>query len=255
MGASKGIALVTGAARGIGQATAFALAEAGYDIVVNDLAADALGETVAGVTARGQRAEAVAADIADVDGHAAFLDAVCAPFGVPTTLVNNAGVSVKTRGDMLDVTPESFDRLITINLRGPFFLTQALARRMLAVADERPRVIVTVSSANAFAVSPDRAEYCIAKTGLAMMTKLFAVRLAEAGILAFEIRPGVIRTDMTKVATARYDALYAAGFTPQNRWGQPEEVARAATMLATGALPFSTGEAIHVDGGLHIARL
>ncbi|MCF3936110.1 3-ketoacyl-ACP reductase [Acuticoccus sp. M5D2P5] len=255
MTASKGVALVTGAARGIGQAIAFALSERGFDIVANDLAEDTLGETVAGVEARGGRAAAVVADIADVDGHDAFLDAVAAPFGVPTSLVNNAGISVKVRGDILDVTPESFDRLITVNLRAPFFLTQALAKRMLAVADERARSIITVSSANAFMASPDRAEYCISKTGLSMMTKLYALRLAEAGIGAYEIRPGVIRTDMTRVAAPRYDALFENGFTPQNRWGEPADVGRAAAMLAAGDLAFSTGEVVHVDGGLHIARL
>lgn len=252
------VALVTGAARGIGQAIAVALAEAGFDLAVNDLAAGALDETVAVVRACGRDAMPLAGDIADVAGHAAMLDQA-ASFGPLACLVNNAGVSVKTRGDMLGTTPESFDHLIAINLRGPFFLTQAVARRMLAdaSADDRiSRAIITVSSANAFAASPDRAEYCLSKSALSMMTKLYAVRLAEAGIGAYEIRPGVIRTAMTAVAREGYDGLYARGdFTPVNRWGEPSEVGRAAAMLASGQLSFSTGDVFHVDGGMHIARL
>lgn len=253
------VALVTGAGRGIGRAIALALAEAGFSVVANDLAPGELGETVAAIRQAGGAAEPLVADIADLAGHAALVDAACAPFGTPTCLVNNAGISVAKRGDMLEVTPESFDRLIEVNLRGPFFLTQAVARRMLDDADaagRTDRAIITVSSANAYVASVDRAEYCLSKTALSMMTKLYAVRLAEAGIAAFEIRPGVIRTAMTAVAQAKYDALYARGdFTPVNRWGEPAEVARAVATLASGLLPFTTGEAIHVDGGMHIARI
>ncbi len=258
MTATKRIALVTGAARGIGQGIAFALADAGFDVIANDLAEDALAETIAGVRERGREAMPLAGDVADVEGHEALLDRTAA-FGPIDCLVNNAGVSVKVRGDMLDVTPESFDRLIAINLRGPFFLTQAVARRMVAEggsADRISRSIITVSSANAFIAGPDRAEYCLSKSALSMMTKLYAVRLAEAGIGAYEIRPGVIRTSMTAVAKEKYDGLYARGdFTPVNRWGEPAEVGRAAALLASGQLSFSTGDVLHVDGGLHIARL
>ena len=159
------------------------------------------------------------------------------------------------RGDLLDVSSESFDRVLGINLRGTFFLTQAVARRMLADAPSgHPRSIVTISSANAIIASPDRGEYCVAKAGLAMMTRLYALRLAAAGIGVYEIRPGVIRTDMTKVATAKYDKLIAEGLTPIARWGEPEDVGRAAAMLARGELSFVTGEAINVDGGLHIQK-
>ena len=253
----RSVALVTGAGRGIGRAIAFALAEAGFDIVLNDLNPDELKETSEGVGARNARAACVVADVSDLAGHEKLLDEACQHFGTPTCHVNNAGISVARRGDMLDVTPESFDRLMAVNLRGPFFLTQKLAARMLTDhQDTTFRVIITISSANAFAASPERAEYCISKSGLSMMTKLFATRLAGAGINVYEIRPGVIRTAMTAVARERYDGLYDAGdFTPINRWGDPSEVGRAAAMLATGSLPFSTGEIIHVDGGLHIARL
>jgi len=253
------VALVTGAGRGIGRAIALALAGEGFHVVVNDLNPDELGETVAAVRALGAQAEPVIGDIADVARHDELLEQAAAAFGTPTCLVNNAGISVARRGDMLDATPESFDRLIGVNLRGPFFLTQNVARRMLAdtaAAGRTDRAIITVSSANAYAASPDRAEYCLSKSALSMMTRLYALRLAEGGIGAYEIRPGVIRTAMTAVARDRYDALYARGdFTPVNRWGEPAEVGRAAAMLAGGHLSFSTGDVIHVDGGLHIARL
>lgn len=253
------VAFVTGAGRGIGQAIAVALAGTGFSVVANDLNAAELGETVRTVREGGGSAEAVVGDIADVAGHAAMVDEVCAAFGTPTCLVNNAGISVARRGDMLEATPESFDRLVGVNLRGPFFLTQEVVRRMLAdrgAEGRTDRAVLTVSSANAYAASPDRAEYCLSKSALSMMTKLYAVRLAEAGISAYEIRPGVIRTAMTAVARERYDGLYARGdFTPINRWGEPEEVGRAAAMLAGGHLSFSTGDVIHVDGGMHIARL
>lgn len=254
---NRPVALVTGAARGIGRAIALALAAQGTDLVVNDIDAAALRETVAELERQGVGARGVVGDIADVAAHERLLDETCGAFGVPDLLVNNAGISVATRGDMLEVTPESFDRLIGVNLRGPFFLTQALARRMLAAPGRgHARAIISVSSANATAASPDRAEYCLSKTGISMMTKLYAVRLASAGINVYEVRPGVIRTDMTQVARERYDALYAGGdFTPINRWGEPADVGRAVATLAGGGFSFSTGDALHVDGGLHIARL
>jgi 3-oxoacyl-[acyl-carrier protein] reductase len=176
-------------------------------------------------------------------------------FGGLDVLVNNAGISVRRRGDMMDVTPESFDELMAVNLRGPFFLTQAIARRWIEEGSASPKTIVNISSANATMVSLNRAEYCLAKTGVAMMTKLYAARLAEAGIGVFEIRPGIVRTDMTAVAKDRYDAAIADGITPIKRWGEPHDIGAAAVALASGAFQFSTGDAIHVDGGLHIQRL
>lgn len=255
----RSVALVTGAARGIGRAIALSLAETGFDLVVVDLEGDQLEETVAGIKAAGRSAHPLVADISEIAQHDGLLDEACAAFGTPTCLVNNAGISVAQRGDMLAASPESFDRLISVNLRGPFFLTQNIARRMLDVgstATSMARSIINVSSANAYAASPDRAEYCLSKSALSMMTRLYALRLAEAGIGVYEIRPGVIRTAMTAVAQDRYDALFARGdFTPLNRWGEPQDVGQAAAMLAGGHLRFSTGDAIHVDGGLHIARL
>ena len=252
----KPVALVTGAGRGIGRGIALALATAGFDLALLDLARDAEAEaTLAGVAAAGSAATFVAADIADLEAQRSAIDAAWTATGGIDCLVNNAGVSVAHRGDMLDVSPESFDRVLGINLRGTFFLTQAVARRMVAAgARGHPRSIVTISSSNAEIASPERAEYCIAKAGLAMLTRLLAVRLAGEGIMAYDIRPGLIRTDMTRASQQKYDRLLAEGFTPIARWGEPDDVARAVTMLARGDLPFVTGEAIHVDGGLHIHR-
>ncbi len=249
--------LVTGARRGIGRAIAWAFADAGYDVVVNDRVEDrAAAETLAGISARGARGAFLAGDIADLAGLPALVERAFAAFDGLECLVNNAGVSVRRRGDLLDVTPESFDEVMAINLRGPFFLTQAVARRLVAArADGRPRSIINLSSANAYLVAVERAEYCLSKTGVSMMTRLYAVRLAAAGIGVFEIRPGIIRTDMTAVAKERYDRLIGRGVTPIRRWGEPEDVARVAVSLASGRFHFNTGDAFHVDGGLHIHRL
>jgi 3-oxoacyl-[acyl-carrier protein] reductase len=248
--------LVTGARRGIGRAIAYAFADGGYDVLVNDIVDDdASRETLSGLAARGARASFLQADIADLDGHRAFVERAFSEFSGLDVLVNNAGISVAKRGDMLDATPQSFDRLIAVNLRGPFFLTQAVARHWLAEKSASARVIINIASANAEAASIDRAEYCLSKTGIGMMTKLYALRLAEVGINVFEIRPGIIRTDMTAVVRESYESRIAAGLTPIRRWGEPEDIGRAAAALASGDFRFSTGEVVHVDGGLHIARL
>jgi NAD(P)-dependent dehydrogenase (short-subunit alcohol dehydrogenase family) len=250
------VALVTGAARGIGRAIALALAQGGFAVVVNDLPGSAdIAETVAAAEAQGAQVKTVLGDISDLAGHAGLVETAWSAFGRIDCLVNNAGVSVAKRGDVLDVQPDSFNRLIDINLRGPFFLTQAVAKRMLAAPASDFRSIITISSMNAEAASPDRAEYCISKIGLSMMSKVFALRLASEGIHTYEVRPGVIRTDMTAVAREKYDHLFAQGLAPISRWGEPDDVGRAVAMLAGGALPYSTGEVIHVDGGLSLPRL
>jgi len=212
-------------------------------------------ETLEGIEARGARAHFLKADIAEVSAHEALVDEAFAAFGGIEILVNNAGISVAKRGDMLEVTPESFDRLVSVNLRAPFFLTQTVARRWLSERPARARSIVNIASANAHMAAIDRAEYCLSKTGVGMMTKLYALRLAEAGIAVFEIRPGVIRTDMTAVVSAAYEKRIAEGLSPVRRWGEPEDVGRAVVALTSGEFHFSTGEVVHVDGGLHIARL
>ena len=254
------IAFVTGARRGIGRGIAYALADVGYDIVLNDIVEDdSARETLDGIAAKGRKAKFIVGDISAIETHAHMVDAVWAAFGTVDCLVNNAGVQVKVRGDILDVTPESFDHLIAINLRGTFFITQAVARRMLREAREvgdPPRSVVTISSANANTiVGPNRAEYCISKSGLSMMNKLYAERLAGSDIMCYEVRPGIIYTDMTSSSKERYDALIAEGISPVRRWGKPEDIGKTVAALATGMLPFTTGDAFHVDGGLHMKLL
>jgi NAD(P)-dependent dehydrogenase (short-subunit alcohol dehydrogenase family) len=251
-----GHAFVTGGRRGIGRGIAYELARKGLNVTIGDLAMDEdVEESLRGIREFGVRAEFVQCDVANLDGHDAVLDKVESAIGQLTCLVNNAGISVAKRGDLLDATPESFDQLIRVNLRGPFFLTQKVARRFMEREDAKYRCIINISSANAYAASSNRGEYCLSKTAISMATKLFATRLGEAGIGVFEIRPGVIRTSMTAVAAADYDKRIAAGLSPMPRWGEAQDVGRAAAALASGAFAFSTGDAIHVDGGLHIQRL
>lgn len=251
------VALVTGTNRGIGRGIAFALAEAGFDLACCDLADDAdARETRDGLAARGARAVFHALDLADLDAHAALVAAARGLSGRLDCLVNNAGIGSPRRGDLLDVRPQDLDRVLAVNLRAPFFLSQAVARTMLADGPATvPRAIVTVSSISATHASPERAEYCLSKSALPMMTRLLALRLAAEGIAVWELRPGIVRTPMTAPVAARYDGLIADGGVPQRRWGEPADVGRAVAALATGALPFATGEAVHVDGGLHVARL
>lgn len=253
------VAMVTGGRRGIGRGISFALAESGFDIVVVDLEHDALvEETRAGVSARGRHCEFVLGDIADIDMRDTLVDRVWKSFGTVDCLVNNAGVQVKQRGDLLDVTPESFDRVMGINLRGTFFLTQTVARRMILedrTDDDRFRSIVTISSANAYLVGPDRPEYCFSKTSLSMMTRMFALRLGLHRISTYDVRPGIIRTDMTQPVAEKYDRFIGEGLTPIARWGEPADVGRVVASLASGLVPFSTGDSYHVDGGLHIQKL
>lgn len=247
--------LVTGGARGIGRAIALALAEAGFAVALNDLADSAdLAATRARIAATGVRVGIALGDVADIAGHAALLDAAEAAVGPLTTLVSNAGVSVAARGDLLDVTPASFDRCLAVNTRGTFFLTQAFARRLLA----RPRpadvhhAIITITSSNAQAVSIARGEYCISKAAAAMASRVFAVRLAPEGIGAYDIQPGIIETAMTEVVRDSYAARIADGLTPLPRMGQPQDIARIAVALARGDFAFAVGQAVQADGGLLI---
>jgi NAD(P)-dependent dehydrogenase (short-subunit alcohol dehydrogenase family) len=250
------IAFVTGARRGIGAAIALALAGAGFDVAVNDIAAsEELSAVAAEIRKLGSRSIAVIGDISRRDHHRRMLDEAEAALGPLTTLVNNAGVSVLSRGDLLDVTEESYDRCLAINTRGMFFLTQAFARRLLA--RERSALhhsIVNVTSANATAVSIARGEYCISKAGASMASKLFAARLGNDGIGVYEIQPGFIATEMTAPSRAKYDKLIDEGMTVIKRFGQPGEVGRIAATLAQGLLPYTVGQAILADGGLMHVR-
>jgi NAD(P)-dependent dehydrogenase (short-subunit alcohol dehydrogenase family) len=253
----SGAALVTGARRGIGRAIALALAGEGFDVAVNDLSpTPELDDTVNEVRSLGRRSIAVVGDIGDLSRHSPMLEEAEAALGPLTTLVNNAGVSVLSRGDLLDVAPESYDRCLDVNARGTFFLTQAFARRLLA-QQRRDAVhysIVMVSSANALAPSISRGEYCVSKAAAAMVTKLFAARLGNDGIGVYEIQPGFISTEMTAPSRERYDKAIAEGLTVIRRFGTPEEVGRIAATLALGLLPYTAGQVIAADGGLLTVR-
>jgi NAD(P)-dependent dehydrogenase (short-subunit alcohol dehydrogenase family) len=251
----NGVALVTGGGRGIGRAIALALAENGFDVAVNDLQdSDALQTTLKSIAAKGRRTVAVLGDIADVAQHEQLLRRA-AQLGPLNCLVNNAGVSVRSRGDLLDVAPESYDLCQNVNTRGTFFLCQAFAKRLLA--GDKPqthRSIITITSANASAVSIARGEYCVSKAGASMVSKLFAARLSNDGIGVYEIQPGFIETEMTAPSKAKYDALIDGGLTVIKRFGQPDEVGRIAATLALGLLPYTSGQVIYADGGLMSVR-
>ncbi len=254
---SRGTALVTGGRRGIGRAICRALAEVGFDIAVSDLVeAEGARDTLAEVEAAGRKGRYYRRDVSNTDDNDAFVSGIEDDLGVLTCLVNNAGIQVPVRGDLLDVSEEDFDRLIAVNLRGTFFLTQAVARRMVTRASEAERSIVTITSANASLVSPEKGPYGISKAGLSMAVQQFAVRLAENNIRVHEIRPGLIRTDMTAEVFEKYSPRVEAGqVSPIRRWGEPEEIARAVAALAAGMIPFSTGDIFHIGGGMQIHRL
>jgi NAD(P)-dependent dehydrogenase (short-subunit alcohol dehydrogenase family) len=255
----SGAAIVTGAARGIGAGIAVSLAGAGFDVVVNYLrSAEAAREVAARVADAGRRAHLVPADISVAEDRERLVEQAYAACGRIDLLVNNAGAAPRVRADVLEATGESFDEMIGLNLKGPYFLTQLVARRMIAqLAEgrvERPK-IVTVSSISAYTASLNRGDYCLAKAGLGMLTRLYAARLAEHGINVYEVRPGIVATDMTGPARQKYDALIHEGLTPIRRWGQPDDVGRAVVAIATDLLPFSTGQVIEVDGGFHLRTL
>jgi NAD(P)-dependent dehydrogenase (short-subunit alcohol dehydrogenase family) len=248
---------VTGAGGGLGGAIARALAAKGYDLVLNDIAKGAVLDGLrAALESGGVRAQCVVQDISEVAELPGFVEKVHGAFGRLDCLVNNAGVSVLSRGDILDVTPESFDRCVRVNLRAQFFLTQQVARRMLR--DQRPdtsggqrRSIVTISTvAVDHVVGKVLAEYSISKAGLPHMVKHFAVRLVAEGIDCYEVRPGMMATSMTGSSQEKYDALIAAGFVPAHRWGELSDVGNAVATLASGALSYAVGQTISIDGGM-----
>jgi 3-oxoacyl-[acyl-carrier protein] reductase len=251
------VAVVTGGRRGIGRAVAQCLAEDGFDVAITDREDAGTESVLQALRAHGAKAIFVRSDVADLAGHAAAIETVLDALGGIDCLVNNAGIASPIRGDMLDLLPENFDRVIGVNLRGPLFFTLAVARWMLAhpPAEGRFRSIVNVSSVSASLASPERADYCISKAGVAMLTRLLALRLADAGIGIFEVRPGIIRTDMTSGVGARYDRLIDDGLVPMRRWGESHDVARVVATLAGGAFAFATGSVLQADGGLSIHRL
>jgi NAD(P)-dependent dehydrogenase (short-subunit alcohol dehydrogenase family) len=250
-------AIVTGASRGIGRATALALAEEGFDIVaVAWRDAERFDALIADIEKLGRRCAAYDLDIGDRQAHEPFLEDVACKFGEVHCLVNNAGVSVLTRGDLLDVGEESYDRCFNVNTRGTFFFTQAVARRMVAAGDtgEAFRSIVFVTSSNAAAATIERGEYCMSKIASHMAARLYALRLAKVGIGVYEVQPGLILTEMTAPSKAKYDDLIAKGMTAIPRWGLSEDVARVIRTMAAGLLPYTVAQEVRVDGGLLIQR-
>ena len=261
------VALVTGASRGIGRGIALELAKHGHDLVINYAgnavaAKQTAADGIAAAKANGKviRAEPCQADISSGPDRAKLIEFTRATFGRLDLLVNNAGVAPNVRADILESGEESFDRLIRINVKGPYFLTQLAANWMIEQirnpkSEIRNPKIITVSSISAYTASTNRGDYCVSKAALSMLTPLFASRLAEHGINVYEIRPGVIATDMTGPVKEKYDKLIGEGMTPIKRWGTPEDIGCAVAAIASDAFPFSTGEVINVDGGFHLRRL
>jgi len=250
---------VTGGGRGIGRGIVAAVAGLRFSVVVNYRSdRESAGTACRLAEERGSPcAVAMQADVADPTDGRRLVEETLARFGRVDLWVNNAGVAPEHRVDMLETSPQSWDRVLGTNLRGPFFLTQAVARAMLDQApraDCEPQIVFITSISSTFA-SVNRPEYCVAKAGLSMVAQLFAVRLADHGIRVFEVRPGVIETDMTRPVHDAYSERIASGLSPIRRWGTPDDVGRAVAAIASGAFPFSTGEVIHVDGGLNLRSL
>ncbi len=259
MSTENQVALITGGSRGIGLGIARELAANRFNLVLNGRRPTAeIGPVIHELTGLGSAVLYLQADVADLSSHAKLLDEIRDRFGRLDLLVNNAGVAPNVRADLLDASPESFDRLMAINLRGPYFLTQAAARWMIEQRQVNASFrgcIVNVSSVSATAVSVNRGDYCISKAGVAMATQLWAARLAEFGIEVYEVRPGLIATDMTAGVSQKYDKLIAGGLTVQKRWGTPEDVGRVVAALARGDIPYATGQVFNIDGGMTIQRL
>jgi 3-oxoacyl-[acyl-carrier protein] reductase len=264
--AERPAAIVTGASRGIGKGIAKELASLGYDLVINFFDFTAEGgpdesravQTQKEISQLGAGCEILRGDVSSAEDRKSLVALAGSKFGRCDMLVNNAGVAPLKRMDLLEATEASFDRVMGINLKGPYFLTQQVANWMIEqkkAHPERAFRIVSTGSISAYTSSPGRGEYCISKAGIGMMTKLYADRLAEYGIGVFEVSPGIIATDMTSVVKDKYDKLIAEGLTPIKRWGRPEDVAKAVGAIAEGRLDFSTGQVINVDGGFHLRRL
>jgi len=260
MANEKKVALVTGGSRGIGLGIATALAHGGFDLAINGRRDAAEVEEVLGsLRSAGANVLYLPADIADRAARTEMVKKIEQSFGRLDVLINNAGVAPDVRADLLDATEESFDRLVSINLKGPYFLTQAVAKWMIrqrqSAGQDWRGCIINVSSVSATVASVNRGDYCITKAGIAMASQLWTVRLAEFGIDVYEIRPGIIETDMTSGVKEKYDHLIAGGLTVEKRWGTPRDVGRAAAMLARGELAYATGQVLHIDGGMTLARL
>jgi 3-oxoacyl-[acyl-carrier protein] reductase len=254
------VAIVTGSSRGIGRGIAVALAGKGWHLVVNyNRSRESAIEVAQAIEQLGCTALVIQADMGNLVDGQRMVEKTLSKYGRIDLLVNNAGVGPRHRVDMLQASEESYDEVMAINLKGPFFLTQRVANEMIAMlqaGEINDPKIVNIGSISAYTSSPSRAEYCISKAGISMTTTLWADRLAEYGINVYEIRPGIVATDLTSVVKDKYDRMiFEEGLTPIKRWGQPEDVGKAVAAIAEGYLPYSTGEIINVDGGFHLQRL
>lgn len=250
------LALVTGGCRGIGLGIAAALAQAGFDLAITDRRLGRDGEAAAEMLrASGSAVFLKEADLSDVTGHPAVVAEIVERAGPIDCLVNNAGMGAVVRGDFLDLAPENFDAIVATNLRGTVFFTQAVVRAMLAAESDRPRTVVNITSVSVEMSSPERLDYCITKAGLSAFSQGLALRLAGTGIAVFEVRPGIIRSNMTVGVSEKYDRLIAEGLVPMKRWGEPADVGAIVAGLASGQFSFATGSVVNADGALSIPRL
>jgi NAD(P)-dependent dehydrogenase (short-subunit alcohol dehydrogenase family) len=254
------VAVVTGAARGIGHGIAKKLADDGYAIAIFDiLDFDDVKDNIDEIKEKNRSVLYFQGDLTQNKDRNEFVSEVMRKYGRIDFLVNNAGVAPKSRKDILELAEESYDFVMDINLKGTFFFTQTIANIMIEEVENKdlniePK-IVNIASTSSYTSSPNRGEYCISKAGISMITKLFADRLAEYGINVYEVRPGIIQTKMTSVVKDKYDKLIEEGLTPIKRWGYPEDIAKAVSVFCSGMLDFSTAEVINVDGGFHLRRL
>lgn len=253
---TRPVAIITGGRRGIGLGIAKSLAADGFDIALTGIGAPTESEAaISELGELGARAIYVQSDLALLDSHGPALSAILSTFERVDCLVNNAGMASVVRGDFLALTPENFDKIIATNLRGTVFFTQAVLKAMMERGGTFPRSIVNITSVSAALSSPERLDYCMSKAGLSSFSKGLALRLAETGIAVFEVRPGIIRSDMTASVSTKYDQLIGDGLVPMRRWGEPDDIGRIVSGLASGKFGFATGTVIDADGGLSIARL
>ena len=255
----KPVVLITGGTRGIGLGIATELAKGGFNLAVNGIRDEGLvGASLDNLKSFGGEVIYVQGDVSVENDRNRMINRVISHFGQLNILVNNAGIAPRERRDILEATEESFDQVVNINLKGPYFLTQVAANHMVSLKQKDPNLfccIINVSSVSASVVSTNRGDYCISKAGIAMATKLWAARLGEFDIPVYEIQPGVIKTDMTAGVKEKYDDLFKQGMAVQKRWGIPEDIGKVALSMCLGHMPYSTGQVIMVDGGMTIQRL
>ena len=255
----KPVALITGGSRGIGFGIAKALIKEEYRVAINGVrASDQVEKTLKQLTADGGEAIYCQGNVGSAEDRSKMIDNIKEKWGQLNLLVNNAGVAPKERKDILEADEKSFDRLMDINLKGPYFLTQKAANWMIEQKAKNSKdsfSIINISSVSAKVASVNRGEYCISKAGMSMSTKLWAARLGEFDIPVYEIQPGVIRSDMTAGVVEKYDKMIAEGLTLQKRWGQPKDLGKTVVALAKGMIPYATGQVIHTDGGMTIQTL